>query len=142
MQPRLDVPGSDQTPRESDRDLPFPPVIGCLASIGIGLLAVGVFYLLVTMAVQGEIRIRRGELGEARVWLLREGEERGLGFSSTRVVSGSEATGAACVETRVRFLILGGAEASEPVSYCECLEKAGETWTSTGGCPVQSSAAD
>jgi len=103
---------------------------------------VGAFYLLVTMAVQGEIRIGRGELGETRVWLLREGGERGLGFSGTRLVSGSEATGAACVETRVRFVILGGAEGSEPVSYCECLEKIGETWTSTGECPVQSSTAD
>lgn len=102
----------------------------------------GVFYLLVTMAVQGEIRIGRGELGETRVWLLREGGERGLGFSGTRLVSGSEATGAACVETRVRFLILGGAEEPAPVSYCECLEKVGETWTSTGECPTQSSAAD
>ena len=102
----------------------------------------GVFYVLVTMAIQGEIRIGRGELGETRVWLLREGGERGLGFSGTRVVSGSEATGAACVETRVRFLILGGAGGSAPVSYCECLEKVGETWTSIGECPAQSSVAD
>jgi hypothetical protein len=101
-----------------------------------------VFYVLVTMAVQGEIRIGRGELGETRVWLLREGGERGLGFSGTRVVSGSEATGAACVETRVRFLILGGAGGSAPVRYCECLEKVGETWTSIGGCPAESSVAD
>jgi hypothetical protein len=105
---------------------------------------VGVFYVVVTMAIQGEIRIGRGELGETRVWLLREGGERGLGFSGTRLVSGSEAAGAACVETRVRFLILGGAGGSAPVSYCECLEKVGETWTSTstGECPAQSSAAD
>ena len=105
-------------------------------SITIGLLAVGVFTLLVTMAVPGEIRIGRGELGETRVWLLREAGDRGLGFSSTRLVSGSEASGAACVETRVRFLILSGAEGSAPVSYCECLEKVGETWTSTGECPA------
>ncbi len=90
---------------------------------------------MVTMAVRGEIRVGRGELGETRVWLIREAGEQGLGISGTRIVSGSEATGAACVETRVRFLILGGPEGSPPVSYCECLEKVGETWTSTGDCP-------
>ena len=122
--------------------MPFPPAVGCLVSIGIGLLAVGVFYLLVTMAVQGEVRIGRGELGETRVWLLREGGERGVGLSSTRVVSGSAAAGKACVETRVRFLVLAGAEGSGPVNYCECLEKVGETWAPTAECPAQPSTAD
>jgi hypothetical protein len=138
----LPAPGTEQEPREQERNLPFPPTIGCLLSIGIGLLGVGVFYLLVTIAVQGEIRVRRGEFGETRVWLIREAGEQGLGFSRARVVSGNEAAGAVCVETRVSFLMLRAAEGSQPVSYCECLEKIGETWTSTSECPAQSSVAD
>ncbi len=103
------------------------------------MLGAGVFYLLVTLAVQGEIRVGRGEFGESRVWLIREVGEQGLGFSRARVVSGNEAAGAVCVETRVRFLMLRAAEDPKPVSYCECLEKVGENWTSTGECPAQPS---
>ena len=99
----------------------------------------GVFYLLVTMAAQGEVRVGRGEFGETRVWLIREAGEQGLGFSRARVVSGNEAVGAVCVETRVSFLMLRAAERPQPVSYCECLEKVGENWTSTGECLAQPS---
>ena len=114
--------------------MPFPPAVGCLVSLGIGLLAAGVFYLLVTITVQGEIRFRRGELGETRVWLIREGGEQGIGISGTRVVSGSEAAGRACAETRVRFVMLRTDVPPEPVSYCECLERTGEAWGSIGEC--------
>jgi hypothetical protein len=38
--------------------------------------------------------------------------------------------------------MLRAAEGSQPVSYCECLEKVGENWTSIGECPAQSSVAD
>ena len=94
--------------------------------MAVGLLGVGVFFVLVSMAVQGEIRVRRGELGETRVWLIREEKDRGLGISTMTVVSGSESSSEACAETRVRFLMLVAEQEREPLTYCECFAKVGE----------------
>ena len=121
--------------RAPERPLPFPPALGCLLSVLAGLLGVGVFFMVVTLAVQGEIRIRRGELGETRVWLIREGENRGMGISTTGVVSGSESAGSACTQTQVRFLMLSTEQEPEPLAFCECLEKAGESWSFARECP-------
>lgn len=121
-----------------ERPLPFAPALGCLLSVLAGLLGVGVFFVMVTMAVQGELRIRRGELGETRVWLIREGADQGLGISTTTVVSGSESSGKACTETRVRFLMLVAEQEREPLTYCECFAKVGEAWSFVGECPEPS----
>jgi hypothetical protein len=112
--------------------------------VAVGLLGVGVFYLVVSLVALGEIRLRRGELGETRVWLIREANQRGLGISSTRTVSGREADGRACVETRVRFIVAGPADPPPPVRYCECWRKTNGAgaeghWESTGECPAETS---
>lgn len=121
-----------------ERPLPFPPALGCLLSVLVGLLGSGIFLVLITIAVQGEIRVRRGELGETRVWLIREEKDRGLGISTTTVVSGSESAGKACAETRVRFLMLVAEQEREPLTYCECFAKVGEAWSFVGECPEPS----
>jgi hypothetical protein len=108
------------------------------------VLGVGVFYLVVSLVALGEIRVRRGELGETRVWLIREPNQRGLGISSTRTVSVREADGRACLETRVWFVVSGPGEPPPAVRYCECWTKAAgpgleARWVSTGECQAEAS---
>jgi hypothetical protein len=111
-----------------------PPALGCLASLALGLACVGVFYLVLALGLQGEVRVPRGELGEVRLWLIREPGYQGLGNSSTRVVLGSERSGQACLRTSIRFLLLEAEEPVENVVTCECFVKEGENWSSVGEC--------
>lgn len=114
----------------------IPPALGCLGSLALGLVGVGLFYIVATLGLQGEVRVPRGELGELRLWMIREPGYQGLGRSSTRVVQGSERSGQACLVTSIRFLLL---EAEEPIAdlkTCECFEKEGDHWNSRGECPA------
>lgn len=115
-------------------NIPFPPAVGCFISLITGALAVMVFFFVLTLAKQGEVSFKRGELGEIRIWLIRQGENRGLGLSSTRIVHGSERAGEACVETKVQFLLWKSGEGIQNTNYCECYRLQGESWTSTGEC--------
>jgi len=89
---------------------------GCLLWLGLLCLPLFVFVL----AVQGEMNWQRGEFASDRVWLIREVDQRGVGYSSARVISNEEpaAGGPICVRTRVIFLLWRGS--AEPVAYCEC----------------------
>lgn len=80
---------------------------------------------LIVLAVQQEIVISTGGVPgqQLRLWLISEPDERGLGYS-TASVRQSEAT-AVCVQTDVRFLLWAGS--AQPVSYCECYERADES---------------
>ena len=79
--------------------------VGCFA-FGLLWLCVAVVSLMVgLLAVRGDIVISRGELRQTRLWLVQEEGNRGLGLSSTRLVSGDERGDRACVETRVRFFL-------------------------------------
>ena len=114
----------------------IPPALGCLGSVALGLACVAGFYLMVTLGLQGELRVPRGELGELRLWMIREPGYSGLGQSSTRIVQGSERSGQACLVTSIRFLLVEAEEPIEDLETCECFEKEGDHWISRGECPA------
>lgn len=120
----------------SARRRAVPPALGCLASVALGLLCVGIFYMVLSLGLQGELRAARGELGELRLWLIRESGYQGLGRSSTRVVQGNERSGNVCLVTSIRFLMAESEQPVEDLETCECYEKEGERWTSRGECPA------
>ena len=114
----------------------IPPALGCLGSLALGLVGVGLFYLVATLGLQGEVRVPRGELGELRLWMIREPGYEGLGRSSTRVVQGSERSGQACLMTSIRFSLWEAEEPIKDLETCECFEKEGDHWSSRGECPA------
>jgi hypothetical protein len=85
---------------------------------------------LFIMATQGQLTIAQGDLPgqEIRLWLIMEADQRGFGLSST---SATRSGNAACLQTDTRFLLWAGRE--DPLSYCECYEKADteSVWTPT-----------
>ena len=123
--------GSDSGRSDS---LPVPPALGCLFSVLLGLVAVAIFFVVLSFAFRGEVRIAAGELSERRMWLIREPSSLGFGYSSTRVVSGGRSEGRACVETTVRFLMLRSEQDWQPIEYCECLELIDDSWIGAGSC--------
>lgn len=107
---------------------------GCLAFVALWLCVAGASLAVGLLAVKGELVLRRGELNEARVWLVAEPQRRGLGISSTRFVEGNRNADSACLETRVRFIMWRGA-AEPALSYCECYGRvAGGGLEYTGMC--------
>lgn len=115
--------------------LPFPPALGCLFSLLLGLVAVVIFFVVMSFALRGEVRFSAGELTETRLWLVRSESDLGFGVSTARVVSGSRSAGEACVQTTVRFLMLRRSEDTPRlVQYCECLEQIDDQWIGTGAC--------
>lgn len=114
--------------------LPIPPALGCLLSILLGLLGVLIFFVVVSLALRGEVRLARGALEETRFWVVNEADELGLAYSTATIVEGSEPAGEACVETRVRFVMLRSPEPRPPVSYCECYQQFDNRWASIGDC--------
>ena len=105
--------------------------MGCLSLVVLWVLVATCSITIAVLAGRGEIVQQRGELGERRVWLVTENENRGLGFSSARVVSGSEESRVACVRTRVGFLLWRSAGRGQGTSYCECFEESGGQWQVT-----------
>lgn len=91
--------------------------------IWFALLLLPCFFL--TLAFNQEIVIPTGDLpGQyVRIWLVMEPFERGIGYSTASVQqSGGER---ACVTTSTGFLLWQGR--GEPVSACECYERAAAT---------------
>jgi hypothetical protein len=88
---------------------------GCLLWLAVLCLPLFVFVL----AVRGEMNWQRGEFVSDRLWLIREADESGLGYSAARVISNEEPIdGPICVRTRVVFMLWKGS--AERVEYCEC----------------------
>jgi hypothetical protein len=92
--------------------------------------------IVLSIALRGEARFSKGDLGDLRMWLIREPANQGLAFSTTRIVEGSESSGEVCIRTTARFLMVRSAQEIEDVAYCECFEKLGETWVGVGECPA------
>ena len=128
--------GTESGPSGRQQGRPIPPALGCLGSLALGLACVAGFYLVVTLGLQGEIRVPRGELGELRLWMIREPGYEGLGRSSTRIVQGSERSGQACLVTSIRFSLWEAEEPIEDLETCECYAKEGDHWNSRGECPA------
>ena len=128
----LSEPAS-QAAEQSSRGV--SPGLGCLFTIVIGVLAAALLLLTLSIALRGEARFSKGELGAIRLWVIREDQNQGLAFSTTRIVDGSESSGEACIQTTARFLMLRSAQPVEDVEFCECFEKSGGRWATTGACP-------
>jgi hypothetical protein len=129
---------SDSDPTQSNesggRTVKVSPALGCLSVILIGLVAAGLLLVVLSVALRGEARFSKGDLGELRIWLIRETANQGLALSTTRIVEGRESSGKACVRTTARFLMVRSAQEVEDVQFCECYEKQGETWVGGGEC--------
>ncbi|MDK3161491.1 hypothetical protein QPK87_33800 [Kamptonema cortianum] len=97
--------------------------LGCtvLLIFWFGLLMIPCVLLL--LATNREISIPQGGLPgqEIRIWLIMEADQRGLGVSSTSVISRGE--NEVCMTTAMNFLLWAGRE--DPLSYCECFERSG-----------------
>lgn len=75
----------------------------------------------VALAARGELSWQRSEHASDRIWLIQEGDQRGIGLASERVISDNRASGGAvCVRTQVRFFLWRGSAQNENTQYCEC----------------------
>jgi len=129
---------SDSDPARSTesegRKIKVSPALGCLSVFLVGVLAAGLLLVVLSVALRGEARFSKGDLGEMRIWLIRETVNQGLALSTTRIVEGRESSGKACVRTTARFLMVRTAQEVEDVQFCECYEKQGETWVGGAEC--------
>ncbi len=116
------------------RTVKVSPALGCLSVILVGFIAAGLLLVVLSIALRGEARFSKGDLGELRIWLIRETANQGLALSTTRIVEGRESSGKACVRTTARFLMVRTAQEVEDVQFCECYEKQGGTWVGGGEC--------
>ena len=116
------------------RNFKVSPALGCLSVVLVGFVAAGLLLVVLSIALRGEARFSKGDLGELRIWLIRETANQGLGLSTTRIVAGRESSGKACVRTTAMFLMVRAAQEVEDVQFCECYEKQAETWVGGGEC--------
>lgn len=118
------------------------PATGCLLSVGLGASGVLIVFILFTLASTGEISFRMGRLREVRFWIVSEGENRGVGVSTPKVVQGSAEEGEVCVQTEVRFILWSREAQLANPSYCECFQWASGFWESLGACPTSLAASE
>lgn len=110
---------------------------GCVFGIVLWAVLMLMPFLLIALAVRGEITIDTGAAPDQRlrIWLIMEAKERGVGISTAFA---QQLTGQTCVQTDVRFFMWEGPP-GEPHSYCECYNQTvtGD-WLATvnydGGC--------
>lgn len=104
---------------------------GCIVALVIWFAILLLPCFLVVLAVQQEISIPTGGAPDQRLrlWLISEADERGLALSTASVHQ--QTATEICVQTDVRFLLWAGS--AEPLSYCDCYERGGESaeWAST-----------
>jgi hypothetical protein len=115
------------------------PAVGCLSTLLVAVLAAGLLLITLSTALRGEARFSKGDLGEMRLWLIREAANQGLGLSTTRIVAGRESSGEVCIRTTARFLMVRSEREIEDVAYCDCYERQGENWVAAGDCPAPDS---
>jgi hypothetical protein len=120
-------------PRQDDR-LPFSPGVGCLLSLGMGLLCAAGFFLLLSFNQQGQIAYTSEPYRAARVWLLRGAEGNGFGLSITSPIP-PVTEDRVCARTTVRFLFVSRQVPGSNAEYCECFILTDAGWTSGGACP-------
>jgi hypothetical protein len=118
---------------EGDR-LPFSPGVGCLLSLGLGLLCAAAFFLLLWFNQQGQIVYAPEPYRAARLWLLRDVEGSGVGLSMTRPLPGATES-FVCASTTIRFLFVSQAVPESDAEFCECFRRSGTEWLSDGACP-------
>lgn len=124
----------DPSGGSDDSRLPFSPATGCLVSVLIGLAAAGILTLAVSLASGREIRASFGELGEIRLWVVRDDWNEGIGVSRSVAVKYAPNSGEKCVETTVSFFLWRSGGSAENAEFCECYRKAGDAWLVSDGC--------
>ena len=107
---------------------------GCLITVLLGLLGAIILVQLFQFIIQGEKFFGEGDLEQTRVWIVRQTDGEGFGFSRSRVISTETVRDQICVQTDIDFL-LWNSDGSEPsASYCECLQRNGSEWQPVGAC--------
>ena len=132
-------PNAAESPESQGRTGGVSPAVGCLSTLLIAIVAAGLLLIILSIALRGEARFSKGDLGEMRLWLIRESANQGLGLSTTRIVAGRESLGEVCIRTTARFLMIRSAQEVEDVVYCDCYERRGENWVAAGDCPAPDS---
>lgn len=120
-------------PADTPPETPPPPTrrrgplgrLGCALGLLVWLVLILSPCLVFTLATQGEITVTVGGAPgqSARLWLVMEANERGLGLSLPTAQTSAEGD-AVCVQTDVRYLLWQGQ--AESVSYCECYRRAAD----------------
>ena len=121
--------------RSKDGEMPFSPAVGCLISFLITLLPVCLIIGATVLVVREEITLKTSPVGEIRLWLVREGNEQGVGLSTMQRVAGGEKSDHVCYRSQVHFLLWRSLAVERQSTYCECYEFDGGRWTFSGACP-------
>lgn len=114
--------------------MPFSPGVGCLISFLIAAIPVCLILGASALALRGELVANSGPVRKARLWVVREGAEQGLGLSTMEKVSGDEDSDFICYRTNVHFLLWKSLKVERQTSYCECYDFEAGHWQTDGGC--------
>ncbi len=107
---------------------------GCLITVLLGLLGAILLAQLFQFIIQGEKIFGDGDLEQTRIWIVRQTDAGGLGFSRSRVISTEAGGEQVCVQTNIDFLLWNSYGSEPSVSYCECLQRNGSEWQLIGAC--------
>jgi hypothetical protein len=113
---------------------PVSPAAGRGLALLFSLPVAALVLLAGTLALRGGVTAPGGPLTQARLWLVREQGNQGVGFSSGRLVSGDLNGPRASVETRVRFFLWRAETPPQAVRFCECFVRIGGEWNPDGAC--------
>lgn len=109
------------------------PAAGCAIALLVTAIGIAAVFAAGSLLVRGDLVVARGELTQTRLWLIRESDQEGFGFSHDRLVSRGEAR--SCVLTRVDFLLWQSSGDAAGTSYCSCYERRQGGWEEVGSCP-------
>ena len=75
----------------------------------------------ITLAMRGEMEWKRGDYDSDRIWLIQEREQRGVGYTVSRLTNDGRASGGPfCVRTQTRFFLWKGVSDGDYSDWCEC----------------------
>jgi hypothetical protein len=120
---------------KQEQAMPFSPAVGCLVSFLIAAVPVCLILGVVALALRGEFTFDLGPVREARVWMVREGQEQGIGLSTMKRTAGSERSGEVCYQSSVHFLLWRSLRIERQADYCECYQLDPNGWQYAGKCP-------
>lgn len=109
------------------------PAAGCAIALILTAAGIAAVFAVGSLLARGDLVVARGELTETRLWLIREDEQEGFGFSNSSLVSRGEDR--ACVRTRVGFLLWQSSGDTSGTSFCSCYETRQGSWEEVGPCP-------
>ncbi len=125
--------GPSSNARSAERPTGISPAGGCAIALVLTTIGIAAVFAVGSLLIRGDLVVTRGELLETRLWLVRELDHEGLGFSHSSLVSEDETR--ACVLTRVGFLLWRSSGDPSGTSFCSCYERRQATWEEVGPCP-------